>query len=119
MKLLHLHGEGLFILGEVWPFRFGGGPRIMSSHAVVMPIHLQGALDIPRIRVSVVDQDSPEQASSQAAWDGHGLGKGGSHISGNADGSAAQRDQNGFMWVPDQHEADKREVGVPAARVCR
>ncbi|CAE6970895.1 RE1 [Symbiodinium sp. CCMP2592] len=59
LKLLQKHGEDVHIVDEARPFRFGGGPRIMPSYAVIMPLHLAGASKTARVRVSVVDQEVP------------------------------------------------------------
>ena len=59
MRMLQRHGEDLYIIDEARPFRFGGGPRVMSTHAVIMPMQIQGAGKVARLRVSVVDQEIP------------------------------------------------------------
>ncbi|CAE7350390.1 NLRC3, partial [Symbiodinium necroappetens] len=59
VALLRQRGESVFTVDEARPFRFGGGPRISSTHAVIMPIQLQGSRRAATIRVSVVDQEIP------------------------------------------------------------
>ena len=64
----HLHGQGVdaFIVPEKRPFRFGAGPRIYSSYSVVFPLHVEGALDTPWVRVSIVPQKVPLLLSKAA-----------------------------------------------------
>ena len=59
VALLRQRGESVFTVDEARPFRFGGGPRISSTHAVIMPIQLEGSKRAATIRVSVVDQEIP------------------------------------------------------------
>ena len=64
----HLHrlGEDTYVVEESRPFRFGAGPRVMSSYAVILPINIKGANKWAHIRVSVVDQDVPLLISKTA-----------------------------------------------------
>ncbi|CAE7294476.1 RE1 [Symbiodinium natans] len=59
MHHLHAMHEDVYIVDEARPFRFGGGPRVMSSYAAIIPLHLQGAEKAVQLRVSIVDQDVP------------------------------------------------------------
>ena len=59
VALLQQRGESVFTVDEARPFRFGGGPRISSTHAVIMPLQLEGSRRAATIRVSIVDQEIP------------------------------------------------------------
>ena len=57
LPYLRARGEDAFVIDEAGQFRFGGGPRVMSEYAVIMPLVVRGASKVAWIRVSVVDQD--------------------------------------------------------------
>ena len=59
IRLLQQQGEDVFIVNEARPFRFGGGPRVMSDYAALIPLQLDGAKRAVTLRVSVVDQEIP------------------------------------------------------------
>ena len=66
LRYLGARGEDVFVVDEARPFRFGGGPRVMSEFAVILPLVVRGASRIAWIRVSVVDQDVPLLLSKSA-----------------------------------------------------
>ena len=59
LRYLRNRGEDVFVIDEARPYRFGGGPRVMSEYAVIMPVVVRGASRIAWVRVSVVDQEVP------------------------------------------------------------
>ncbi|CAE7567214.1 GIP, partial [Symbiodinium necroappetens] len=59
IRLLRGRGEDIFIVNEARPFRFGGGPRILSEYAALIPVQLDGAKRSATLRISVVDQEIP------------------------------------------------------------
>ncbi|CAE7707379.1 RE1 [Symbiodinium sp. CCMP2592] len=66
LRYLRARGEDVFVINEARPFRFGGGPRVMSEYAVIMPLIVLGASRLAWIRVSIVDQDVPLLLSKTA-----------------------------------------------------
>ena len=72
LRYLGARGEDVFVVHEARPFRFGGGPGVMSEFAVILPLVVRGASRIAWIRVSVVDQDVPLLLSKSAL---KGLGR--------------------------------------------
>ena len=66
MRHLQRLGEDVYVVDEARPFRFGGGPRIMSTHAVIIPLNVTGATRWAHLRVSVVDQEVPLLLSKTA-----------------------------------------------------
>ena len=59
IRLLRGRGEDIFIVNEARPFRFGGGPRILSEYAALIPVQLDGAKRSATLLISVVDQEIP------------------------------------------------------------
>ncbi|CAE7351286.1 MAL3P3.6 [Symbiodinium sp. CCMP2592] len=66
LRYLRARGEDVFVIDEARPFRFGGGPRVMSEYAVIMPLIVYGASKLAWVRVSIVDQDVPLLLSKTA-----------------------------------------------------
>ena len=66
LRHLHAFREDTFIVEEARPFRFGAGPRVMSTYAVIIPVNIPGAKNWAHLRVSVVDQDVPLLISKSA-----------------------------------------------------
>ncbi|CAE7270794.1 RE1 [Symbiodinium sp. KB8] len=58
--------EDSFVVPESRPFRFGAGPRIMSSYAIIIPVNISKADRWAHLRVSIVDQDVPLLISKTA-----------------------------------------------------
>ncbi|CAE7266163.1 HERC4 [Symbiodinium natans] len=54
------------IVKEREPFRFGGGPKVFSKFAVIIPLMIHGADTVPYLRVSVVAEDVPLLVSQPA-----------------------------------------------------
>ena len=59
MKHLHQQAVDVYIVDEDRPFRFGAGPRVLSSYSMVFPVCVPGATHTPWIRVSIVSEDVP------------------------------------------------------------
>ncbi|CAE7552795.1 RE2 [Symbiodinium natans] len=66
IKYLHNQGEDVFIVDEKRPFRFGGGPRVYSTYAVIFPLQVSGSMKVAFVRASVVQQEVPLLMSKNA-----------------------------------------------------
>ena len=102
LRRLGRAGVDAYVILEARPFRFGGGPRIMSEYAVVFPLRTAGGQRPAWIRASVVPQSVPlllswavlkklgpswtSLAWSSGAWDEGGV----------------DRNELETMWFPDR-----------------
>ncbi|CAE7318532.1 ATJ49, partial [Symbiodinium microadriaticum] len=59
MRHLHEQDVDVYIVDEERPFRFGAGPRVVSTYSMVFPVHVRGAATVPWIRVSIVPEEVP------------------------------------------------------------
>ena len=59
MRRPHRRGVATLVVDESRPFRFGGGPRVMSEYAVMFQLGLPKAKRAMRLKASVVRQQVP------------------------------------------------------------
>ena len=66
LKMLWEKGEDFYVLKERQIYRFGGGPRIASEYAALIPVNIPGSDRQAFLRVSVVKQSIPLLMSKSA-----------------------------------------------------
>ena len=71
LRHLRRFGEDVYVVDKARPFRFGAVPRVMSMHAVIIPVTLPGMSKWAHLRVISPDQ----QGGDEAAGSGVGLGE--------------------------------------------